>query len=435
MYKASHLSGILFSLIAISGAPLLGADAPLDMQDLYSRAAQGMSSDGQTLQHMRNRFGERFANRVEDVYFRMLDKGLTSIIETEQMKREEKVITRREIAKTIADAPRLERQHAADLAEGTKRLRHGLLLGTGGIMLAIITYFAARHYYQPRPTVIERTDTSMLSAFERLRGFKVPASNLQDVILEPELAERVLGKFAGLTIAIRQHMPLSNMVFYGRPGTGKTMAAQAFARKLYEQRLAHHVIIRGPALKRLGTASKAQAALADILRWASKSKLPVILIFDEAETMFAERSSEYANEMTNDLTTTMLSFFERAINPNMMFILSTNYPNRIDKALLNRVDPSNWIHFTVPGEKELAALLEIYLREHILQNKFTVHTDIVNQKWAIAQRLEGLVGRQIDSLVAQTIYAMLAQGKTELDLQTLDTAITRATQQEELVGY
>lgn len=431
----NHLLYLSLLLLIMGSRPLMGSTMRHSMQDFLMQAANGMNTDTDHLENLRRKHGDRIADRAEDIYFKTVEKGLSGLVDTMVIQEQEKVVTRREIAKVIADAPRLERQHQADLAEGTKRQRQALLLGTGGIMLTLLTYFAARHYYQPRPIIIERTDTSMLNWLEKLRGFKVPTSNLQDVILEPELAKRVLGKFEGLTLALQKHMPLSNMLFYGPAGTGKTMAAQAFARTLYEKKLANHVIVRGPALKRLGSASKAQTALADTLRWASKSKLPVIFVFDEAETMFADRGSEYANEMTNDLTTTMLSFFERAINTNMMFVLSTNYPGRIDKALLNRIDPSNRVRFGVPKEQELRALLDLYLRQHIVENKFTIHTEIINEKYALAQKLEGLVGRQVDSLVAQTIYAMLAQGKTELDLQTLENSILQASQPEDLSAY
>ncbi len=293
------------------------------------------------------------------------------------------------------------------------------ILGIGG-------YFGIRHYYQPRPTIIERADTSMLSRMDKWRGFKVPASNLDAVILEPSLAQQVIGKFAGIVLAIQKGFPLSNMMFYGPPGTGKTMAAQAFARRLYEQGIADHVIIRGPAFKRLGSPAKAQEALANILRWASKNKRPVILVFDEAETMFADRDSNFANEMTNDLTTTMLSFFERGIHGKMMFIFSTNYPDRIEKALLNRIDGSNHVEFTAPGQRERESLLDSYLKQHLIDRGLSVSDEIRREKALLAQKMDGLVGRQIDSLVAQTIYAMLNKGNSMLDLQTLEVAIENA---------
>ena len=312
-----------------------------------------------------------------------------------------------------------------------RRLLVPILAGSSiGVMLA---YFAIRHYYKPRPTIIERKDTSRRTLSEKIKGLKTPRSNLDQVILEPGLYDQVLGKFQGIEQAIKVGLPMSNMLFYGPSGTGKTMSAQAFCRNLSEKKLADHVIVRGAAFKRLGSPGKAQKALADVLRWASSGKLPVVLVFDEAETMFVDRSLPYANEMTNDLVATMLSFFERGVSDKIMFILSTNYPDRIDQALLNRIDPSNRVRFTPPGQNEREQLLEGYIKQHVLDKKFTVHEDVFRDKQEIAQRMNGLVGRQIDSLVAQTLYALLSKNSTQLDKRTLEQAIDRVIKSKALM--
>lgn len=308
-----------------------------------------------------------------------------------------------------------------------------------GIPLAVIStvlgYYLIRHKFQPRPRIIEESDTSIRSFFERLRGIKPPKSNINELVLSPELSKKVLAKFNAISAAIVRKMPLSNLLFYGPAGTGKTMAAQAFARKLHESGAADHVIIRGGAFKRFTSTNEAQKALADTLRWASHSKKPVILIFDEAETMFCDRESKQATELTRDLTVTMLSFFEKAISKKMMFILSTNLPHLLDRALLNRVDPSNRVKFLLPDIESRIKLIDVYLNKHVVQNGIAVPQELRDTYPTLGARMDGLAGRQIESWAVQALYEAVAQQLPSLSKQILNDALHASTEQVTLSAY
>jgi len=294
-------------------------------------------------------------------------------------------------------------------------------LGAAGLMTLA---FIFKKLSVPRPKIIERGDTSMLSWYERnILKLKVPASRIDSVVLAPMKRKMVIDKFASIGQAIKKHLPLSNMLFYGRPGTGKTMAAEAFARRLYEQGLAHYVIIRGGAFKRLNSAGAAQAELANVLRWARTSKLPVILIFDEAESLFLDRSSSIATETSKDLVTTLLSFFPKAVDAQMMFIMCTNRKDDLDPAIISRIERSLRQEFDAPGEAELAKMLDIYFKEHIIGNGFKVDAALTSDKPNIVKMLDGYVGRDIDALMVQALYGVLAQNKKLLDKPTLLEAI------------
>jgi len=322
------------------------------------------------------------------------------------------------------------RQQIALGQERTKQLNK-LVWGVPlGIIASLATYFLLKHLLVHRPTIIEKDDTSI--------GNTPPLPHFDRLILSPAREKQLMNVFNGISRAVKKKLPLSNMLFWGPPGTGKTMAAQAYVRKLSREGLIDHVIVRGSAFKRLDSAGKAQHALAHIIRWAKKgSKRPLAIVFDEAEAMFVDRDAPEANEMTRDLTTTMLSFFEKAADPKKFFIISTNYPQKIDRALRNRIDKNNWIHFEKPGAAELERLLHVYIALHILNNKIAVSPELDAALPAIAQRLamQGLVGREVDSLLVQVLYRVLNGEAQELNPAIFDEVVSQIEQTHELHAY
>ena len=344
------------------------------------------------------------------------------------------------VAEANANQSRLTALGMASLVEGTRRLKYGLVGLTASSLLIMGAYFGLRHYYKLRPTIIERDDTSIRTMWEKLLKVKIPASSLSSLILDESLENLVKTKFIGIENAIKQGLPLSNMMFYGPAGTGKTMAAQEFARYLSELGLAEHVIIRGPAFKRLDSGNKAVEMLANILRWAKssskKGKKPVVLVFDEAETLFADREQpEFATKLTSDLVTTMTSFLGSAISTDVMFILSTNFPNRIDKALRNRIAKVNRVRFTLPGQKQREELLQLYLGQNFTDQGFTIAPAVLKNIKTYAANMEHLVGRDIQALTAQPLYTLVSQGKTELTPELLQEAIQDSMKGEDLSAY
>jgi hypothetical protein len=387
-----------------------------------------------------NALQDRVVGTVSTIAERAADVAGTVVANRLNEQRDIAIETNRAAVTAHVNNPRLERQASADRAETTKRLKYGAVGVTASALLIMGTYFGLRHYYKPRPTIIERDDTSIRTMWEKLLKVKIPASNLSSLVLDESLEALVKAKFVGIENAIKQRLPLSNMMFYGPAGTGKTMAAQEFARYLSELGLAEHVIIRGPAFKRLDSGNKAVEMLANILRWAKssskKGKKPVVLVFDEAETLFADREQpEFATKLTSDLVTTMTSFLGSAISTDVMFILSTNFPNRIDKALRNRIAKVNRVRFTLPGQKQREELLQLYLDQNFTDQGFTIAPAVLKNIKTYAANMEHLVGRDIQALTAQPLYTLVSQGKTELTPELLQEAIQDSMRGEDLSAY
>ena len=346
---------------------------------------------------------------------------------------EQHAITKRELAvQKDRDAAHAER-HGKIIAAGKWMLIAAALSTIGGM----VAYFGFRNFFKERPKIIGPNDTSIGSG---LKKAKYPAANLDRLILTPELEKMVLHKFKGIELAIQKMLPLSNMMFFGPAGTGKTMAAQEFVRHLSGKRLVDHIIVRGPAFKQFNKTSEAISALKSVIRFAEasykKRRKPVVIVFDEAETLFADRAQpEFATEITRDLVTVMTSEISAAVNKHIMFILSTNFPDRIDKALLNRIDESNRIRFLAPGQAERESLLRLYLDEALTQQGFTVSDEVMNAIPQFAKSIDGMVGRQISSMVTQSIYRLLNEGEIDLTLPLFKETIAATMAQKDYAAY
>ncbi|AGB15066.1 AAA+ family ATPase [Halovivax ruber XH-70] len=129
-------------------------------------------------------------------------------------------------------------------------------------------------------------------------------------------------------------------LFYGQPGTGKTMAAEILANEtgldLYRVDLAQIVD------KYIG---ETESQLAALLDEAERSN--AILLFDEADSLFGERTDvgdatdRHANNVTNFLLQRLESF-------DGIALLTTNKRSGIDPAFKRRI--AHAIRFDVPQE-------------------------------------------------------------------------------------
>ncbi len=130
-------------------------------------------------------------------------------------------------------------------------------------------------------------------------------------------------------------------VFYGVPGTGKTMAAQIIASELNLE--LYKIDVSMLLSKYIGETEK---NLHEIFKEAEKKK--AVLLFDEAEGLFARRTeiTSSNDRFANTETGYLLQKFEEY---NGVCILTTNYPGSMDDAFRRRL--TYMIRFPFPDEK------------------------------------------------------------------------------------
>ncbi|WP_211826831.1 ATP-binding protein [Kistimonas asteriae] len=216
--------------------------------------------------------------------------------------------------------------------------------------------------------------------------------------LRRPLCEKGLCQVAGLQV-----------LFWGRPGTGKTMAAEALASHLklplYKANLANI------ASKWIGETEKHLASLFDEVEHHNG-----ILFFDEADAIFAQRSKvESSHDKNANLGVSYL--LQRIEHFQGLLILATNFKGNLDKAFLRRLHFS--IEFPLPDSP---ARRELWARWAAL---LPLAEDVETE--SLAAQLE-LNGAQIRNIAQQAMA--LAMHDNEQQPQVRREHLRRAIRRE-----
>lgn len=145
---------------------------------------------------------------------------------------------------------------------------------------------------------------------------------------------------------VARYQPGVRSLFIGPSGTGKTLAAAWLASKLAMP--LYRVDLASVISKYIGETEKNLASL-----MAKAERSDVILLFDEADSLFGKRTEikdandRYANTQTNYL-------LQRIENYQGIVLLTSNNRSRFDSAFTRRIDLI--IDFPAPGPQERRAL-------------------------------------------------------------------------------
>ncbi len=183
-----------------------------------------------------------------------------------------------------------------------------------------------------------------------------PATNLASLAATPalnELQELVLAqwKHAETFKALAKHgiRPVDRLLFYGPPGNGKTMASQWLAKQI------------GCPLYRVRCESLVNAYLGqttsnvgNLMAWLERTAQCVVL-FDEVEMLFQsrERSNGNVGRELNNAMGVFWQYLDRWQAPTL-FVLATNMRDRLDPALLSRIDLQ--LEFGPPSREQAAGV-------------------------------------------------------------------------------
>ena len=200
-----------------------------------------------------------------------------------------------------------------------------------------------------------------------------------------------------------------NILFYGLPGTGKTMLVKALANEL-EVPL---YLIKATSL--IGDhVGDSASKIHDLFKKASENASAIIFI-DEIDAIALHRSFQSlrgdVSEIVNSLLTEMDGIIE---NTSVITIAATNNPSSLDYAVRSRFEEE--IEFKLPKDDERLAILENNLK--------TMPLDYNLDLEKIVKLTKGLSGRDIKEKILKTaLHNAIANDSEKITMTNINYAI------------
>ncbi|GJP45001.1 hypothetical protein CLOM_g4387 [Closterium sp. NIES-68] len=272
-----------------------------------------------------------------------------------------------------------------------------------------------------------------------------------DVILHPSLHHRIR-QLAAATANTKKHgAPFRNMLFFGPPGTGKTMAAKELAR----QSGLDYALMTGGDVAPLGP--QAVTKIHQMFDWAAHTQRGLLLFIDEADAFLCERNKITMSEAQRSALNAML-FRTGDQSRDIVLVLATNRPEDLDSAVTDRID--EMMEFPLPREEERFRLLQLYLHRYVTnsgdgrkwwkrggggiagifrkQEQIEVKGVSEDVLRDAARKMEGFSGREIAKFMASVRGAVYGSKESVLDarlfLEVVDYKVAEHQQRRELAA-
>lgn len=206
-------------------------------------------------------------------------------------------------------------------------------------------------------------------AYEDIGGLNEQIEMIQDAVELPFLHPELFHKY--------ELKPPKGILLYGPPGCGKTLIAKAVANSLAKKTAAKSGIgdgrsyflnIKGPELlnKFVGETERQIRVIFQKAREKASEGTPVIVFFDEMDSLFRTRGSGVSSDVENTIVPQLLSEIDGVETlENVIVIGASNREDMIDPAILRpgRLDVK--IKIERPDAQAARDIFKIYLTREV----------------------------------------------------------------------
>ena len=322
-----------------------------------------------------------------------------------------------------------------------------LIVGIAGGVAA--TYFAAKHGMKVLFHEIQRIigiprlaqDTSLLTFREKIAKslgyYKESILKIEDLIFNKEFKKRIETLTISIANTVENNGYFRNLLFYGVPGTGKTLSAKTIAKNSGLD----YIYFAASDLLRLEE-KDALNKITELVEYAKSSTKKLMIIIDEAEELFADRNGKLSPDMKKKLN--LLLSHTGTESKDCFVVALTNRPEDFDNAITSRI--AEQIEFPAPTHEEIKNMLALYVKKMLLTPsvvKPTLYQRFFGKKTqprrisiepialntqaldAIAKKIHGFVGRDISNLVISLQAEAYATKGLRLTKKIVDEIVDR----------
>ncbi len=239
-------------------------------------------------------------------------------------------------------------------------------------------------------------------AYEQIGGLKGQIDDIRDAVELPFLYAELF----------REHKlkPPKGILLYGPPGCGKTLIAKAVANSLAKQVAAktgrdnarsYFLNVKGPELlnKYVGETERQIRLIFQRAKEKSEEGFPVIVFFDEMDSLFRTRGSGISSDVENTIVPQLLSEIDGVETlKNVIVIGASNREDMIDPAVLRpgRLDVK--IKIERPDREAAADILAKYMIADL-----PIHPDDLERNGKEPERaVKTMISRTVEQMYSES---------------------------------